>query len=61
MKFLIWSNSHKAWWRPDGQGYTSRRAEAGRYTFEDLAHHRLNRTTGDKPGNADVLVLEGRP
>lgn len=33
--WLIWSNEHRAWWRPDCRGYTHRVEEAGRYTFED--------------------------
>ena len=34
-EFLIWSNEHSAYWKPDGNGYTGNRNEAGRYT---LAH-----------------------
>jgi hypothetical protein len=32
IKFLLWSNKHSAWWRPDSRGYTENRDEAGRYT-----------------------------
>ena len=31
MKFLIWSNEHGAWWRPNRLGYTLLLHEAGRY------------------------------
>lgn len=37
MKYLIWSNEHNAWWRPNGNGYTKSIEEAGRYTFERAA------------------------
>jgi hypothetical protein len=31
--WLIWSNEHRAWWRPASCGYTVDIAEAGRYTL----------------------------
>ena len=30
--FLLWSNKHAMWWRPESRGYTEHRDEAGRYT-----------------------------
>lgn len=33
--YLIWSNEHRAWWRPQRQGYTSSIHEAGQYTREN--------------------------
>jgi hypothetical protein len=30
--YLLWSNKHAMWWRPDGRGYTEEIAEAGAYT-----------------------------
>lgn len=35
--WLIWSNHHKAWWGPDGSGYRTRIADAGRYASADTA------------------------
>lgn len=32
---LIWSGEHRAWWRPQGLGYTDDRDEAGRWFFDD--------------------------
>ena len=34
-KFLIWSIEHKAWWRPNQQGYTTYRNSAGLYDFAE--------------------------
>lgn len=34
-EYLIWSNEHRAWWRPKSQGYTVRTQAAGRYTREE--------------------------
>lgn len=32
--YLIWSEEHHAWWKPNGWGYTSQMREAGRYSKE---------------------------
>ncbi|NOU05324.1 MAG: hypothetical protein HOO99_03995 [Hyphomicrobiaceae bacterium] len=32
--FLIWSNEHRAWWKPGRCGYTADIAQAGLYTAE---------------------------
>jgi hypothetical protein len=32
--YLIWSNEHQGWWRPNERGYDSGYANAGRYTRE---------------------------
>lgn len=43
--YLIWSNEHGAWWRPNMAGYTVKLADAGRYTRREavgicqMAHH----------------------
>jgi hypothetical protein len=31
-RYLIWSNEHGAWWRPNSCGYTMEISEAGRYS-----------------------------
>lgn len=31
----IWSAEWRAWWRPDGRGYTDKINDAGIYSFED--------------------------
>jgi hypothetical protein len=35
VKWLIWSNEHRGWWKPNRCGYCKRRDEAGRYGFEE--------------------------
>lgn len=33
-QYLIWSNEHRAWWRPEKCGYTTHLAMAGRYSHD---------------------------
>lgn len=33
-EWMIWSNEHRAWWKPGGWGYTTATAWAGRFTEE---------------------------
>ena len=35
LKWLIWSLEHDSWWKPNHQGYTLKKEEAGRYSFEE--------------------------
>lgn len=37
--YLLWSNKHKMWWRPNAIGYTSDVAEAGHYTETKAIEH----------------------
>ncbi len=30
--YLVWSDEHRAWWKPGARGYTTRIAEAGRFS-----------------------------
>lgn len=32
--YLIWSNEHRAWWRPNSAGYTIHAEAAGRYPHD---------------------------
>ncbi len=44
---LIWSDQHKAWWRPEASGYTTCREEAGRYWLPD-ARNRVDHCGPEK-------------
>lgn len=33
-QYVIWSNEHRAWWRPAGMGYAAQLEKAGIYTRE---------------------------
>jgi hypothetical protein len=45
-QYLIWSQHHKTWWGPNGSGYRSHIADAGRYALADTAQW-LTRGCGD--------------
>ena len=34
MKYLIWSNEHRAWWKGNRHGYTTRTDKAGQFSYE---------------------------
>ncbi len=37
--YLIWSNEHRAWWRPNTRGYTLQLEKAGRYSRDEALKH----------------------
>lgn len=53
--WLIWSNEHRCWWRPDRRGYTNSIEAAGRYTFAealsqcDVRDRQKNGTPSEMP------------
>lgn len=51
-RYVIWSNEHKAWWRPNRLGYTNVLKEAGLYSQEDAQ---------DITADATIHWTRGRP
>lgn len=47
---LIWSNEHRAWWRPHRHGYTDNIAEAGRYEQAEAEQIAESAMLGRRPG-----------
>ena len=52
MTYLIWSNEHHGWWKPDGGGYTKSKIEAGQYTLEQATQTCLNANCWHSDGMA---------
>ncbi len=55
---LIWSKDRRAWWRPDGMGYTTELHDAGlydadtvveRYLFGDTRFHQVVKLGATQP------------
>ncbi len=70
MKYLIWSNQQRMWWRPASRGYTSIVDEAGRYELDEavaivadstvygrLTHRRTDPYTGEEYSCLDEVML----
>lgn len=60
LQWLIWSNEHRAWWRPNSMGYTIHRAAAGRYTWAEALDivEGANSGLDKEPNEAMVPVHE---
>jgi hypothetical protein len=52
MNYYIWSMEHGAYWRPNGNGYTTDRSQAGIYTEAEAI---------DYCERANQFVEEGQP
>lgn len=46
-EYLVWSNEHRAWWRPKARGYTIYLKAAGRYTRDEAIMHSRARDQAD--------------
>ncbi|MFP1683387.1 hypothetical protein ACLD0W_12815 [Alloalcanivorax sp. C16-1] len=65
VNWLVWSNEHNAWWRPNARGYTLETTEAGRYTFDEARDICINarprsgaKSEAEKAGDPpEVMVL----
>lgn len=60
--YLIWSNEHRAWWRPNSRGYTTSVIRAGRYEREEAisicALARDGWDGGEPPSEVPVLEAD---
>ncbi|MEV0149066.1 MULTISPECIES: hypothetical protein [unclassified Nonomuraea] len=55
--YLVWSNEHHAYWRPNKSGYTTNWLEAGRYSEEDAAECCSRRTWEPRKPPPEVMIL----
>jgi hypothetical protein len=59
-QYLIWSNEHRAWWRPKSCGYTIHVDAAGRYAHDEALEICRSAHDGWWPGSPppEIPVLE---
>jgi len=55
--WLVWSNEHGAWWRPNTWGYTYQISEAGRYTEAEAIRHSQSRPATPTAPCPEVMLL----
>lgn len=55
--YLVWSNEHRAYWRPNKSGYTTNWLEAGRYSADDAAECCSRRTWEPCKPPPEVMIL----
>lgn len=67
-EYLVWSNEHRAWWKPGAMGYTVHLKSAGLYTRAEAINY--SRARDQRPGEimpeipvrlADVLEAAMEP
>jgi hypothetical protein len=59
MNFKIWSFEKQAWWKASGRGYTTKRAEAGVYSIQDLGKYNLIDWQDSDTPQDEGLVMVG--
>lgn len=64
-EYLVWSNEHGAWWRPNSHGYTTYAKAAGVYSFAEALSISWQARDGwakDGVSPSELMVpLEGIP
>ena len=61
MGYLIWSNEHRAWWKGNRHGYTTRTDKAGIFTDMEARSIVMNANRFQKPGEAPNEIIVEAP
>jgi hypothetical protein len=56
MRYLIWSNEHRGWWKPNHHGYTTRADKAGQFSFEEAKQICDNANRYTRLGQNEIMV-----
>ncbi|MEV6035994.1 hypothetical protein AB0L65_32905 [Nonomuraea sp. NPDC052116] len=59
--WLVWSNEHGAWWKPNRRGYTGDIWQAGRYTETEAAEICRKAAYGWRGGSPPPEVMVSAP
>lgn len=57
--YLIWSNEHRAWWKPDHRGYTTATLNAGVYPKDEA--DRICAKANYRPGVCNEVAVLAPP
>lgn len=57
-RYLIWSNEHRAWWRPNRSGYTIFVEKAGRYSQAEAIEQSRHRDQSKNEAPPEIPVRE---
>ena len=61
MKYLVWSNEHRGWWKPTRHGYTTRTDKAGHFSFEAAMDITTNANRHLRPGDDPNEIMLPAP
>lgn len=61
MSYLIWSNEHRAWWKPNQRGHTTRTDKAGRFTSFEARSIVMNANRFQKPDETPNEIMVEAP
>lgn len=57
-KWLIWSNEHNGWWKPNSMGYCRDRKDAGRFDYKEACEIVENANYGLETSPHEAMVLD---
>lgn len=56
--YLVWSNEHRAWWRPNNSGYTIHFEQAGRYSRDEAIKNSQTRSREEGEPMPEIAIAE---
>ena len=54
--YIIWSEEHRGWWKPNRNGYTPKRDHAGHYDFDEAQEIVLSANIAERDVPNEAIV-----